>query len=156
MRERKRRSALDDSQIGFTFDPPQPASRAADLAGLDRVMAAVVALALKEDPNTREVIAARMSVLLAEDVTRWMLDAYTSEARKTHNISAARFFALIAVTNRFDLLDSTLRRIGAAVLVGEEIITARVGHLQCELARIQAEMERIGRNARPIGQGRGE
>jgi hypothetical protein len=68
-----------------------------------------------------------MSDLLDEEVTRFMLDAYASEAREGHNISASRFLALIAVTNRHDILDHILRRIGAAVLVGAEIATARVG-----------------------------
>jgi hypothetical protein len=155
MPAKKRRSAIDDTQFGFSFEAPRPARMPAQLAGLDKVMAAVVGMALKEDRRSREEIAGAVSSLLCEDVSRWMLDAYASEARDSHNISAARFFAVIAVTNRFDLLDATLRRIGAAVLVGEEVITARVGHLQCEVDRLLAEMASIKGQARPIGSGSG-
>lgn len=146
----KRRSSLDRVQLDFTFDPPAPASASADLAGFERMIAAKVARALKDDDRSREVIAAEMTDLLGEDVTRFMLDAYASEARDNHNISAARFFALIAVTRRFDLLDAATRRIGAAVLVGEELLAARLGHLKAQALRIQQEIRVVERSAKPI------
>lgn len=150
---RKRASSLDTVQLGFTFDPPSPARDSADLAGFERLIAAKVARALKDDDRSREVIAAEMSSLLGEEVSRWMLDAYASESRDQHNISAARYFALIAVTDRFDLLDASLRKIGAALLVGEEIITARLGHLKAQQRRIQNEIREVERTATPIIRG---
>lgn len=147
----KRRAAIDPGQLGFTFEPPPAATQPADLAGLDRVIASTVGRALKEDPRSRPEVAGAMSALLDEEIGRFMLDAYASEARDTHNISAARFLALIAATGRFDLLDSVMRRIGAAVLVGEQIHTARVGDLRCRLRAMQAELTKLERMARPIG-----
>ena len=149
----KRRSSLDLNQLGFTFEPPAPARDAADLAGLGRLIAAKVALALKEDLRSREVIAAKVSELLDEEVTRGMLDAYASEARDNHNISAARFFALIAVTERFDLLDACGRRIGVALLVGEELMTARLGHLRAQQKHIAEQIRELERTASPIMRG---
>lgn len=146
-----RRSALDASQLGFTFEEPMPATNAADLAGLDRLIAASVARMLRDDPRTRDEISAAMGELLDEDVSRGMLDAYASEARDKHNISAGRFIALIAVCKRYDILDHVLRRIGAAVLVGEEIATARAGHLRATISRLSEELKLVERQARPIG-----
>jgi hypothetical protein len=151
---KKRRSSLDSSQLGFTFEPPVPASLDADLASLDRFVSACVARALKEDHRSREEVAGAMSALMAEDVTRWMLDAYASEARENHNIPTCRFLALIAVTKRFDLLDALVRRIGAAILVGEEIHTARVGHLRQQIADLQQELKATERQAKPISRER--
>lgn len=136
----KRRPALDPAQLGFTFDPPGPARRAADLAGLDRIVASAVGQALKDDARSRAEIAGAMSALLAESVTALMLDAYASEARDHHNISLHRFLALVAVTERHDLLDHIVRRVGAALLVGEEIHAARLGHLRAQRRRIDAEI----------------
>lgn len=150
----KRKSALDVSQLGFTFDPPIPASQAADLAGIDRVIAASVATGLRDDPRSRPEIAGAMSALLDEEVTRFMLDAYASEARDGHNISAGRFLAFIAVTKRHDLFDHVVRRIGAALLVGEEIHTARAGNLRCRISELQAELRSVEKHARPIGRER--
>jgi hypothetical protein len=149
----KRRPSFEASQLGFTFEPPVPARADAELAGFDRRIAAKVALALKDDPRSRDVIAGSMTALLDDEVSRAMLDGYASEARDNHNISAARFFALIAVTERFDLLDATLRQIGAAVLVGEEIITARLGHLKSRMRELQQEIRAVEAAAAPITRG---
>lgn len=146
----KRRSSLDASQLGFTFDPPAPARREADLAGLDRVVAASVAAALKDDPRSRHEIAGAVSALLDDPVSKLMLDGYASEAREAHNISAGRLLAVIAVTERFDLLDALVRRIGAALLVGEELHAARVGHLQAKKRQIEQELRQLNAIAAPI------
>lgn len=152
----KRRPSLDPSQLGFTFDPPQPAREEADLAGLGRIIAAGVGRALREEPRDRFQIASEMSRLLDEDVTKWMLDAYASEARGEHNISAARFLALIAVTDRFDILDHATRKVGAALLVGEEIALARAGHLRAQIEALKDELKETERQTRPIGRLREE
>jgi hypothetical protein len=143
MSPRKRRPSLDPAQLGFTFEPPKPATSAAELAGLDRFIAAGVGRALKEDARSRGEIAWAMSELLAEEVSRWMLDAYASEARENHNISADRFLALIAVTNRFDILDATVRRVGAALLVGDEIKTAELGNIDRQIAALRQRRKSI-------------
>lgn len=151
---RKRRPALDDSQLGFTFAVPRPARQEAELAGFDRLLASTVARILKEDTRSRDEIAGAMSALLSEQVTKLMLDAYASEAREQHNIPAHRFLALIAVTDRHDLLDIITRRIGAAVIVGEEIITAEIGHLDRQIAALRDRKRAIETKANPIGRGR--
>lgn len=110
--------------------------------------------ALNSDPRRREVIAAEMSILLEDEVSKAMLDAYSAPGKGDHNISFARMLALIAVTGRFDLLDRELREIGAAVLVGEEIHTARLGHLKTQIAELQAELRLAERMAQPITRGR--
>ncbi len=113
-------------------------------------MAATVALALNEAGRSRFEIAGAVSALLDEPVTKLMLDAYASEAREGHNISAARLLALIAVTERFDLLDALVRRIGAALLVGEELHAARLGHLQAQRDRLDQEIKAMRSQAQPI------
>lgn len=132
-------------QFAFTFDAPQPATLPAALAGVDARIARTVAEILKHEDRDRVVIAAEMSVLLASQVSKAMLDAYASPAREEHNISFARMLALIAVTNRFDLLDRELRPIGAAVLVGDEIYTAEIGHIDSEIAKLKQRRTDLAR-----------
>lgn len=140
-----KKGASSPNQFAFTFDAPQPATRPAELAGMDARIARTVGEILKHDDRDRTVIAAEMSVLLNEEITKLMLDAYASPARDGHNISFARMCALIAVTNRFDLLDRELRPIGAAVLVGDEIYTAQVGHISSEIARLKQKLTSLQR-----------
>lgn len=141
-------------QYGFAFDTPEPASLPASLAGLERQISGAVSAILHDDPRSREEIAALMSVLLADEVSRSMLDAYASPAREGHKVPASRLLALIAVCNRHDLLDHLVRSIGAAILVGEEVLTAQLGHLDRQIAQLKAKRTRIAASAPLIREGR--
>lgn len=140
-------------QLGFDFREPVPAKGIAGLAGLERRINALVGSVLASDPRAREVIAAEMSVVLDEPISRAMLDAYSSPARPDHKVPASRLFALLAVTDRQDLLDPIMREIGAALLVGDEVRTARLGHLQQIKQRIEAEMRALRIDAPEIREG---
>lgn len=149
----KRRPALTDQQLAFSFAPPPPARHPGDLAGLGRVIASGVARALNEDRRSREEVAGRMAALLGEDVSAHMLNAYASEARGQHNISCERFLALIAATARFDILDAVLTRVGARAIVGEEVHAARLGHLLAQRTEIDRQIRAVRAAARPIARG---
>ena len=150
---KKRRPSLSADQLIFSFDAPKPARDASALAGLDRMVASGVATALKEDGRSRFEIAGKVSELLHEDVSKFMLDAYAAEAREDHNVPMHRFLAIMAVTERVDILDALLRRIGVACLFGEEINTARLGHLQRQLAEIKSEIRAMEKSTHPIKRG---
>ncbi|WP_432769774.1 MAG: hypothetical protein HEQ22_03240 [Sphingopyxis sp.] len=145
--------ARPTNQLAFAFEAPRPASHPAALAGMDARVARTVGEALNSDGRDRAVIAAEMTVLLDEAVTKDMLNAWSAPGKDKHNISFTRMLALVAVTNRFDLLDRELREIGAAVLVGEEIHTVRLGHLKSKIAELTAELRAAERMAQPINRG---
>jgi hypothetical protein len=139
--------------MAFTFAPARPARAEGDLAGLERIISSAVGRALKEDSRPRAVVAGAVSALLGEDVSKFMLDAYASEAREGHSISAGRFLALMAATERLDILDAVISRIGGRVLVGEEFHTARVGHLMAQKQRIDEELRALRPITTPIERG---
>lgn len=134
-------------QIAFGFDPPARALGLAALAGLEQRICRTAGVILASDERPREVIAAEISILLGEDVSRAMLDAYSSPARTEHKVPMSRFLALVAVTDRHDLLDPLVREIGGAVIVGEEVHTARLGHIDRQIAELQLERRRIAGSA---------
>lgn len=134
-------------QIGFMFDPPVPATRPASLAGLESRISRTVGTLLATDGRPRELIAADVGVLLDEPVSRAMLDAYASPARPEHKVPMSRFLALVGVTTRLDLLDPLVREIGGAVLMGNEVHTARLGHIDRQIAALTAERRRIAGDA---------
>lgn len=137
----KRARTEDIRQLGFAFDAPPPADRTPGaLAGLDRRISGLVGRVLKEHKDPREVVAAHMSALLDDDVSRAMLDQYAAPSSDAHNISAARFFALVLATDRHDLLDLISKTVGATILVGEE---ARLAMLGSEMAKRQQADKRI-------------
>lgn len=130
-------------QLGFAFEPPAPARMPAALAGLERQISQAVSTILHDEERSRAVIAAEVSELLGEDVSKEMLDAYASPAREGHKVPMSRFLALVAVCDRHDVLDLLMRPIGAAILVGEEVHTARLGHLDRQIERLQEERRKI-------------
>jgi len=136
------------NQLGFSFaPPPAPEKIAGSLAGLEQRICSTAGSILNSDERSRWEIAARMSELLGEDVSKGMLDAYASPAREEHRVPMSRFFALVAVTDRQDLLDPLLRLIGGALLVGEEVHTARLGHLDRHIEQLKAERRKIAGQA---------
>ncbi len=150
---RKRRPSFDSSQLGFTFEAPRPATQPAELAGLGAMIAAAVGTVLKEDSRSRFEIAGAVSMLLGEEVSAQMLDAYASEARDNHNIPTHRALALVAVTGRFDVMDALVRRIGAALVVGEEIMLAELGNIDRQVAELKARQRMLTTIAKPMKRG---
>lgn len=140
-------------QMGFDFTAPAPSKGVAELAGLERQINELVGTILNTDSRPREVIAAEMSVVLDDTVTRAMLDAYASPARTEHKVPFSRLCALVAVTDRQDLLDPIMRKIGAALLVGDEVRTARLGQLQQMHTAIQIEIRELKKDAPRIREG---
>lgn len=127
-----------------------PAQGVAALAGLKQRISGVVGSILASDERTREVIAAEMSVLLGEEVSRAMLDAYASPARVDHKIPVERLIALVVVTACQDMLDPIMREGGMAVLVGDEVHTARLGHIDRQMELLRQERKRVAGRASPI------
>ncbi|ALJ14235.1 hypothetical protein [Sphingopyxis macrogoltabida] len=145
------------NQLAFAFEAPRPATHAAALAGMDAEVARTVGEVLataQANGKPREIAAAEMSVLLNEPITFDMLNAWSAPGKGKHNISFTRMCALVAVTNRFDLLDRELRRIGAAVIVGKELMTVRAGHLRAVIRKNQEELRELERLAPQIGEER--
>lgn len=140
-------------QLALNLSTPIMRTGPAALAGLDARFCRTVGTILASDSRPREVIAAEMSVLLDDDVSKPMLDAYSSPARTDHKVPASRFFGLLAVTARVDLMNPLVREIGASLLIGEEVKTARIGHLRQQARAIAAELRELEQSAAIIERG---
>ena len=151
----KRRPAFNADQLGFSFEAPECVVQEASLAGLDRVVASAIGQVLKDGPRSRYEVAAGISALLDDDVSKAMLDAYSAEAKDGHNISLARFLALVAETQRYDVLDAMCNRIGCKIVVGEEALTVELGHIQTQMERLKERERLLKRIAPAIGRHRG-
>lgn len=111
--------------------PPEPD---AALAGFDAKLRRAMSRALKEHPESREMVAARMSeILAAPGFSKNMLDKYTAESSDAHSISVARFLALVSVTRATWLLDLLAEQTGCVVMEGEEARLAERGFARQQL-----------------------
>lgn len=99
-----------------------------ELGDLEQFISSAVSRCLREGGKTRAEQAVRLSDVLGDDISSFMLDAYSSEVRREHKISASRFFALIAITGRFDIFDAIVREIGGKALSQSDAKVFRIGH----------------------------
>jgi hypothetical protein len=137
-------------QLGFNFTEPKPARGAGALAGFEREVCNLVGTILASDPRSRYEIAAAMSEVLGEDITKTMLDAWASGAREDHRVAFTRLCALVLVTDRQDLLRPVMAKLGVSLLIGAEVENARIGHLDLIIERAQREKREIKSRAQPI------
>ena len=146
-----KRHREDPRQLALSFDaPPRVTPTEGLLAGLDTYVAGLVSRVVQDDPRSQAEIAAAVSAVLSDDVSADMLYAYAAPAKTAHNISVARFLALVVATKRSDALDALVTRIGCRVLEGEEFVLAQLGHVQAEMRRLKAlERDLVGK-ARPF------
>ncbi|MFZ5747667.1 MAG: hypothetical protein ACOY45_08395 [Pseudomonadota bacterium] len=146
-----KRTVYRDSRQIDLFTTPVPIRGPGAHAGIEKWVSTEVSLTLKGDARSRDEIAGAMSETLGGDVSRWMLDAYASQEREGHNIGFGRAVALMAVTANHRLIEGAVHRLGGRILWGKEINTARLGHLQAQRDRIDAEIRLLRRDgAQPI------
>ncbi|MAM39313.1 MAG: hypothetical protein CL949_15740 [Erythrobacter sp.] len=141
------------NQIAFCFDPPSAPSGEAALAGFERRTNVFVGEMLNSDDRDRYAIAAEVSKLLGSDVSKAMLDAYSSPAREDHKVPFTRLMAIVAVTERYDLLDKHMREAGCGVVTGRELETAELGSLEQEIRQMQARARELRKTAPPLRRG---
>lgn len=137
-------------QLGFDWNVPVPARGEGALAGFERRVNALVGTILASDPRSRYDIAARMSELLDEDISKSMLDAYSSPARDDHRVPFSRLAALVIVTDRQDLLRDIMGTLGVSLLIGAEVQVARIGQLEQVVEQARREIREIKSSALPI------
>lgn len=134
-----------------TFDlfdlASRPSSTPGALAGLKAQIAHLMSAAIRNSGRDRYDIAARMSALLAEDVSKQMLDAYTAESREDQNVPAYRFLAFIFATESFPEFDLLLRPIGCALLVGDAVKAAAIAELELRRAQIDQRLRDMKKRA---------
>lgn len=151
MGKHHKRRREDPRQLALSFDaPPRVTPTEGLLAGLDVYVAGLVSRIVQDDDRSQAEIAAAVTAVLGETVTADMLYAYAAPAKTNHNISVARFLALIVATKRSDALDALVTRIGCRVLEGEEFVLAQLGHVQAELRRLKSLERDLSSRAAPL------
>ncbi len=133
------------------FEVPQPAAPLP--AGMDyrAQLAALVSQMLKDTDADRYEIAAQCSRLTGKEVTKYMLDAYTSEAREEFNLPFWLVPALETACSTHVLTNWLANVRGGRLLIGRETLTAELGRLEkqkLEVERLLKELrKRLGQTS---------
>ncbi len=121
--------ALDRYTPDFFDVPvaPAPAGGSLDYA---QELRHILSDALKKSPKSRYQVAAEMSELSGQEITKAQLDAWTAESKTPWRFPfeyAAAFEAACATTALQELLG---RKRGSRILIGEDVLLAELGRLE--------------------------
>lgn len=103
----------------------------------------------------RAEVAHRMSQILGIEISKAMLDKYTSQAAETHTISLVRFVAFVRATGCTWLWKQVLAHEGLTILEGEEALLAQAALAQKKADHYRDEARRL-KHAAPFQVGAGD
>lgn len=127
----------------FPVETPREMGSALDFNGrIAQAMARAIDEA-RERGIDRYEIARRMSETLQVDISKGMIDAYTSQARENHTISLVRFVAFSRATECSWLWNVVLKDEGLTILQGEEALLAQAAHARKQAEFYAAEAKRL-------------
>lgn len=121
---------MKDTRTLDLFEVPAPAPELPGAMDYRRQVAHLVSEMLRASAGDRYEVAAKMSRLTGKDVSKYMLDAYASDAREDHNLPFYLVPALEAVCDSHALTAWLADVRGGRLLVGREALNAELGRLE--------------------------
>lgn len=135
-----------DTRTLDIFEVPQPVTSLPGSANFGCEVSELVGEILKCCELDRYEIAARMSRLSGDDVSKNMLDAWASPARTDHNLPFYRAPLLEEVCASHVLTNWLVHQRGGRVAYGRDALNAELGRLERmrdEAARKARELKRM-------------
>ena len=118
----------DTSQLSLETLFAQPAESPGSL-DISAQLCHTLSAALKAAPDDRFRVAAEMSRLTGQDITKFVLDTWTAESKERHRFPFEFAPAFEAATGSYALQQLLASKRGTTVMVGEEVIDAEIGRL---------------------------
>lgn len=135
-----------DTRTLDLFEIPQPAVSLPASMDYRREVAHLVGEVLKGADGDRYEIASRMSRLTGREMSKYMLDAWSSESRDAYNMPFHAAPVLEAACHTHELSNWLADKRGGRLLVGREALNAELGKLEKlkdEAARKIRELKKI-------------
>lgn len=114
------------------FEVPQPAAPLPASMDYRAQVSALVSDMLKKTDLDRFAIAAQCSRLSGTEVSKYMLDAYASEAREAYNIPFWMVPILEEACQSHDLTNWLVGVRGGRLYLGKDVLHAELGKLEKE------------------------
>lgn len=124
------RRVKDNLTLDLFFTVPQPLLAVPGNGNYAAQVSELVSELLKGSDLDRYEIAARMSRLSGDDVSKHMLDAWSSPARSEHNLPFYRVPLLEEVCECHVLTDWLVHLRGGRVAYGRDALNAELGRLE--------------------------
>ncbi len=120
---------------------PAGASNEGQLAGIMHAIRAAMVASIKRSPLSRHLLAGHMSELLDREVSKAMLDKYTSESAEDHRPPVDTLAAFCLATHSIEALDVLAESVGCVLMPIYPGATGDLsGDLRSGLLRITGEL----------------
>lgn len=139
----KSKNSLDNQLSLFdilkNYQKQQSTKKPAGSFNIDTAFREAISEALKRCPRSRWEVAGRMSELTGTDISKSMLDSWTSEAKESHRFPAIFLPAFCEASGCSEPLKILGRLVGVFVLPGPEALRAEIMKLEEEIGKKQQE-----------------
>ncbi|NVF14978.1 hypothetical protein [Vreelandella maris] len=136
---------VKDTQTLDIFEVPAPVVPAPGSGNYAAQVSELVGIVLKDCPVDRYEVAAQMSRFSGDDVSKHMLDAWSSPARCDHNIPFYRIPLLEEVCQSHAFTDWIVHLRGGRVAYGREALAAEYGKRQQMMEKLKSDMKELKR-----------
>ena len=136
---------VKDTQTLDIFEVPAPVVPLPGSGNYASQVSELVGVVLKDCPVDRYEVAAQMSRLSGDDVSKHMLDAWSSPGRCDHNIPFYRIPLLEEVCQSHAFTDWIVHLRGGRVAYGREALAAEYGKRQQMLEKLKGDMKELKR-----------
>lgn len=102
----------------------------------------IITQCIKRCPLSRWQIAGKMSELLNQEISKYMLDTWTAESKEYHRFPAEYLPAFCAVTGSFEPLRLLAEKANVFVVPGPEALRGEIERYRQEIKRLQKEMRK--------------
>lgn len=134
--------AKDDRTLDL-FEVPQPAAPLPGGMDYRAVICGIITQMLKDADADRHEIAARCSRLTGKEVSKYMLDAYTSEAREEFNVPGWLLPAIEVACGSYLYTNWLVTTRGGRLLIGREALTADLGRLERQKLEVEQLIKKL-------------
>lgn len=136
---------VHDSATFDLFEVPRPVIPTPGCGNYAAQVSELVGVVLKDCPTDRYEVAAQMSRLSGDDVSKHMIDAWSSPARGDHNIPLYRVPLLEEVCHSHAFTDWLVHLRGGRVAYGREALAQEYGKRQRMMDQLKADMRELKR-----------
>jgi len=143
----KMKKCIDMNQLSFFetlkyLQDREEIQKASGSMDIDCQFREAISEALKNCPLSRWQVAARMSELTGQDITKAMLDSWTAESKENHRFPAIFLPAFCEAVGCSEPLKILGRLVGVFVLPGPEALRAEIRRIEEEIGKKQQEKKK--------------
>jgi len=102
----------------------------------------IISECIKSCPLSRWEIAGRMSALLNQEITKYMLDTWTAESKEYHRFPAEYMPAFCQAVGSYEPLRFLAEKAGVFVLPGHEALRAEIKKIEEEIRDLQKQRQK--------------